>query len=177
MNQNHQFPSFQPIFNNFMPQSNFQQTSTPSQTNASYMTSVQNVVQPQQAFLPNNFMINQQSSNQSDHSIVFFYQPPNDPCNYHVNCKEISFSEIIQLLNEFFNGNINSNQNESIFFYQKQSNGQIYQITCEIVSSSTLNKTIYGIDIENYGHDHLSFTFEQRENLKLYLIQFLSHCL
>ena len=78
--------------------------------------------------------------------------------------------------------NININQNEYIFFYQQQSNNQIYQVVCEIVSPSLiinhLNKTIYNIEIDqNIGREMLIFTFDQKENLKSYLTQYLSCCL
>src|SRR5437016_785657 len=33
------------------------------------------------------------------HPSAFFYKPPNDICNYHIKCKEISLDLVIQLLN------------------------------------------------------------------------------
>ncbi|RIA94579.1 hypothetical protein C1645_759855, partial [Glomus cerebriforme] len=117
-----------------------------------------------------NFVVNLPTT------FAFFYQPPNDPCNYHIKCNEIS----IHSLNEFNSNlaNINFYQNKYIFFYQRQSNNRIYQVICEIVSPSLiinlLNKSIYGIEIEqNTGQEQLTFTFEQKENLKSYLIQYL----
>ncbi len=41
-----------------------------------------------------------------------------------------------------------------------------------------LNKRIYGIETEcNVEHEPLTFTYDQRENLKFYLTQYLSHYL
>ena len=122
----------------------------------------------------NNFVVN--SLTQPINPISFFYQPPNDLCNYRINCNEISFDTVIQLLNE---PNINRNQsNEYIFFHQQQC--KIYQIACEIVSPSLiinfLNRTVYGIEFEqNVVQEQLSFTFEQKGNLKFYLTRYLSH--
>ena len=120
------------------------------------------------------------AADQPIHPIVFFYRPPNDLYNYHIKCKEIS----IQLLNEFSSNvsNINLDQNEYIFYYQQPSNNRIYQIVCEIVSPALiinlLNKTIYGYEIgQNIGHEQTTFKFNQKENLKFYLNQHLSHCL
>jgi hypothetical protein len=176
MNQNYQFSNpgnfQQPIYNNLMPNT--------SHVNNCYLTSAQNVIQNQQAFQQNNFTNHQQIPIQSDQSIAFFYQPPNDPCNYHITCKGISFDAItiIQLLNDTSDGNINSNQNEYIFFYQQQTSGQVYQIACEIVTSLGLNRAVYGIEIDqNFGQVQSSFTFDQKQNLKLYLVQYLNNYL
>ncbi|GBB88593.1 hypothetical protein RclHR1_15140004 [Rhizophagus clarus] len=157
----------QPICNNFLPQAN----SNTSNANNYYLTSAPNDQHPQ-----NNFT-NQQIPIQSDQPIMFFYQPPNDPYNYHIKCRGISFDAltITQLLNDSFDGNINSNQNEYIFFYQHHTSGQIYQIVCEIVTSLSLNRTVYGI--ENFGQVQSSFTFNQKQNLKSHLIQHLNNYL
>ncbi|PKY19082.1 hypothetical protein RhiirB3_432051 [Rhizophagus irregularis] len=110
------------------------------------------------------------------HPIKFIYQPPNDIYIYHIKCKEIS----IQLLNEISNNvsNINFNQNEYFFFYQQQNDNRTYQVVCEIVSPSFiinfLNKTIYGIEIEQNIGEELIFKFDQKENLKFYLTQYLN---
>lgn len=183
MNQNFQFPNSgnfpQPIYNNFIPQSSFGQASNTSHMNNNYLTSNQNVIQHQQPFQQNNF-INQQMPVQSDQFVMFFCKPPNDPCNYHITCIGIPFDTltITQLLNDSSDGNINSNQNEYTFYYQQQSNGQIYQIICEIVTPFGLNKTVYGIEISQcFGQDQSSFTLDQKQNLKLYLIQCLSNLL
>ncbi|CAB4467037.1 hypothetical protein RhiirA5_378814 [Rhizophagus irregularis] len=182
MNQNYQFPNSgnfpQPIYNNFIPQSSFGQASNTSHMNNNYLTSNQNVIQHQQPFQQNNF-INQQMPVQSD-TFMFFCKPPNDPCNYHITCIGIPFDTltITQLLNDSSDGNINSNQNEYTFYYQQKSNGQIYQIICEIVTPFGLNKTVYGIEIaQSFGQDQSSFTLDQKQNLKLYLIQCLSNLL
>ena len=104
-----------------------------------------------------NFVIDQQKPIQAIYPNTFFYQPPNDPCNYHIHCKEISLDAVIQLLDEF-NGNTTDDKNEYIFHYQQQFNNRIYQVSCEIVSSLTLNKSIYGIEIEQNFVQHLAFT-------------------
>ena len=154
MNLNHSKDQFSDVDNSLAPQSNLEQVST------SHVTSV--VIQP-------NFV----------HPNAFFYQTPNDLCNYHINCKEISLEMAIQLLNEL-NGNtsdVKSNQNEYSFFYQ-QSDNRIYWVSCEIVTPLTLNKIIYGIEIveQNFGQERLSFfTFYQKENLKFYLTHYLSY--
>ncbi|PKC06835.1 hypothetical protein RhiirA5_419031 [Rhizophagus irregularis] len=113
------------------------------------------------------------------HPIKFIYRPSNDFYIYHIKCREIS----IQLLNDFSSNvsNINFNQNEYIFYYQKQSDNRIYQVVCEIISPSfivnLLNKTIYGIEIEQNIGEELTFKFDQKENLKFYLTQYLNRFL
>ncbi|GBB85690.1 hypothetical protein RclHR1_12170003 [Rhizophagus clarus] len=118
-----------------------------------------------------NFAINQPVS------INFVYQAPNDIHIYNIKCREIS----IQLLNELSSNasNISFNQNEFIFFYQRQDNNQFYQIVCEIISSSfiinLLNRTIHGNEIEHHiGYEELTFKFDQKENLKYHLTQYLN---
>ena len=108
---------------------------------------------------------------------IFFYRdyrPPNDLCNYCINCSEVSFGTAIELLNV---PNINYNQSEYIFFYQQQY--KIYRVACEIVPPSLitnfLNRNIFGIEVEQNEQERLSFTFDQKENLKFYLTQYLSH--
>ena len=77
----------------------------------------------------------------------------NDPCNYHINCKEISLDTVIQLLDDS-NGNTTDGKNEYIFHYQQQFNNRIYRVSCEIASSLILNRCIYGIEIEqNFVHN------------------------
>jgi hypothetical protein len=118
------------------------------------------------------------------HPISLFYKPPNDLCNFHI--------KVTQLLDEF-NGNINLKQmikknppnyyqgNEYIFFHQQ--NNRTYQIFCKIVSINIinfLNRNIYGIEIDidqNIGQEHLTFTFDRKENLKRCLSLYLSHYL
>ncbi|CAB4441519.1 unnamed protein product [Rhizophagus irregularis] len=126
------------------------------------------------SIVQDNFVINQLV-----HPIKFIYRPPNDIYIYHVKCEEIS----IQLLNEISSNvsNINFNQNEYFFFYQQQSDNRTYQVVCEIVSPSFiinfLNKTIYGIEIEQNIGEELIIKFDQKENLKFYLTQYLNHFL
>ena len=202
MNENHsrdQFSGSETFQINLASQPNLAEGLTASHVNVSYVNSLQNASiysqsqqygspfpQPQQTFhlasvntivnspiAQNNFVIN--SLTQPINPISFFYQPPNDLCNYRINCNEISFDTVIQLLNE--PNNINHNQNDYIFFYQQQC--EIYQIACEIVSPSLiinfLNRTVYGIEFEqNVVQEQLSFTFEHKENLKFYLTQYLS---
>ncbi|UZO16591.1 uncharacterized protein OCT59_007976 [Rhizophagus irregularis] len=114
--------------------------------------------------------------NQLVHPIKFIYRPPNDIYIYHIKCEEIS----IQLLNEISSNvsNINFNQNEYFFFYQQQNDNRTYKVVCEIVSPSFiinfLNKTIYGIEIEQNIGEELIFKFDQKENLKFYLTQYLN---
>jgi hypothetical protein len=190
MNQNYsndQFLNFQTITNQ-APQSNLGQTAGSSTVNFPYMTlqnqrygspivysTMAQYSQPQQTLqltsvnttvnpvVQDNFVVK--------HPFAFFYQPPNDLYNYCIKCKEIS----VTLLNEF-NGSYN-NQNVYVFFHQQHN--RIYQIVCEIVSPSLiikfLNKAIYGIEIEqNIGQELLTFTFDQKENLKFYLSQYLN---
>ncbi|GBB97527.1 hypothetical protein RclHR1_00300006 [Rhizophagus clarus] len=122
----------------------------------------------------NNLVVDQQKPN---HPFTFFYQPPNDPCNYHINCREISINTLIQLLNELNGATTNDDKNEYIFHYQQLFNNRIYQVSCEIVFSLILNKYIYDIEIEQNFVQNLSFTPNQKENLKYYLTQYLSHYL
>src|SRR5436190_19093412 len=105
--------NFPPTFNNITFESNFED-STSSHVNTSYVTS-------QQTFLQSSF-----------HPNAFFYRPPNDTRNYHINCIEISLDMAIQLLNEFIDNasGSNFNQNEYRFYYQ-QRNYRIYQVSCE----------------------------------------------
>ena len=96
----------------------------------------------------------------------FFYQPPDDLFNYHIKCEKIS----LQLLN---NNSMQLKENEHIFYYQRQSNNQLYQITCKIVSPNYLNEMIYGVEI--VGQKKFAFISNQKENLQIYLTQYLSH--
>src|ERR1051325_2957278 len=134
MGSNHRFScseNFQTdITTNPVSQSNLAESSTASHHLSSqhygnpetYATMVQFSQSQQTMFrlaspiTQSNFDVN--SPIQPVHPNTFFYKPPNDPCNYHVECKEIPFDLVIQLLNKF-NGNvasnINLNQNEHIF--------------------------------------------------------------
>ena len=132
----------------------------------------QHVIQPQQILLQNDSRI--QPVNHK-----FFFQTPNDFCNYHIKCKEVLTGVAIQLLNEFIGNqlDINFNQNEYIFFHE-QDNNKIYQVSREIVSSLVLNKSIYGVEEEqNVWQGPLVFTNNLKQNLKYYLTQHLCHLL
>ena len=109
----------------------------------------------------------------------FFYQPSNDFCHYYVDCKEICYDTVTYLLNKSLKeNNIQSNENECIFYYQQQSDTRFYQVSCEIVSplliDNCLNKNFLGITLQNAEQEHLAFTFDQKENLKVCLKQYLS---
>ncbi|PKK58467.1 hypothetical protein RhiirC2_796248 [Rhizophagus irregularis] len=58
---------------------------------------------------------------------------------------------------------------------------QAAAVVCEIVSPSFiinfLNKTVYGIEIEQNIGEELIFKFDQKENLKFYLTQYLNRYL
>ena len=123
--------------------------------------------------------IAQRNSADQVRPITFFYQPPNDFCSYRITAKEISLAIATQLLNEF-NGNINFHQNKYVFY--QQGNNRIYQVKCEIVSSlinNFLNRSVYGIvtELNIKQEDQLTFTFDQIENLRFYLTQYLSRYL
>ncbi|GBC08649.1 hypothetical protein RclHR1_08290003 [Rhizophagus clarus] len=126
----------------------------------------------------NSVIVQDNSIVDQSNSVAFFFQPPDDFCNYHVKCWEVSFDLVIQLLNELNtnSSSINFNQNEYVFFYIQQSNNRIYQVVCELVSaSSIMNKIIYSIEFEqNTGQE---FTIIQKENLKFYLTNYLSRYL
>ena len=114
------------------------------------------------------------------HPAVFFYRPPNDFCHYYVNCKEICYDTVTYLLDKSLQEhNIQSNENECIFYYQQQYDTRFYQVSCEIVSplliNNCLNKNFLGIELQqNVEKEQLSITFDQRENLKYCLKQYLS---
>ncbi|CAB4382553.1 unnamed protein product [Rhizophagus irregularis] len=162
---------------------NTEQVAAGSRMNIPYMD-VQNTSHLSNQYYDNPGQISVNSSivqdsfviNQLVHPVKFIYQPPNDIYIYHIKCKEIS----IQLLNEISSNvsNINFNQNEYFFFYQQLNDNRIYQVVCEIVSPSFiinfLNKTIYGIEIEQNIGEELTFKFDQKENLKFYLTQYLN---
>ncbi|RGB38619.1 hypothetical protein C1646_755506 [Rhizophagus diaphanus] len=179
MNSNYPNNQFFGSDNNLSFQMNTEQAAADSRMNIPYM-GVQNAIDnPRQISLNSSIVQDNFAINQLVHPIKFIYQPPNDIYIYYIKCKEIS----IQLLNEISSNvsNINFNQNEYFFFYQQQSDNRTYQVVCEIVSPSFiinfLNKTIYGIDIEqNIGED-LIFKFDQKENLKYYLTQYLNRFL
>ncbi|CAB5188029.1 unnamed protein product [Rhizophagus irregularis] len=184
MNSNNSNNQFFGSDNNLSFQMNPEQAAAGSRMNTPYMD-VQNASinlsnqyydNPEQisvnsSIVQDNFVINQLV-----HPIKFIYRPPNDIYIYHIKCKEIS----IQLLNEISSNvsNINFNQNEYFFFYQQLNDNRIYQVVCEIVSPSFiinfLNKTIYGIEIEQNISEELIFKFDQKENLKFYLTQYLN---
>ena len=130
-----------------------------------------------------NSYVVQSSANplQAVRLITFFYQPPNDFFIYRITTKEISLVVATQLLSEF-NGNINSYQNKYVF-YQQIVNNRVYQVECEIVLPSLiinfLNKSIFGIETyeSNIEQELPTFTFNQKENLRFYLTQYLGRYL
>ncbi|CAB4440397.1 unnamed protein product [Rhizophagus irregularis] len=112
---------------------------------------------------------------------IFYYKPPNDLYHYHISCKEVPYNTIISLLNnnEF---SIQTNEYEYIFYYQQQYDNRFYKIICEIISPSSitdyLNKNIHGHEIgQNMEQERLVFTFDQKENIKFHLTQYLSQYL
>src|ERR1043166_2004807 len=124
MSSNHskdQFSYFQPNTTNITSQSNLEQAAESSTVNNPYVTSMQHAgIQPNQHYDAMMVQFPQSQPTFQHHSIAFFYQPPNDFCNYHIECREISSDIVIQLLNES-NGNAlnpSLNQSEYIFFYQ-----------------------------------------------------------
>ncbi|RIA97134.1 hypothetical protein C1645_814523 [Glomus cerebriforme] len=144
--------------------------STPNQYDP---ISIQLLQQTLQTPIPTtNSFSNQNQLNQPVHINKFFYQPPNDPFNYHVECEKIS----LQLLNM----STQSKEYEYSFYYQQQYNKQIYKISCEIVCPSLindcLNKYYYGVEIkQNMKQEQLAFTLYQKENLKFHLTLYLNH--
>ncbi|RIA97884.1 hypothetical protein C1645_813605 [Glomus cerebriforme] len=122
-----------------------------------------------------------QNQNQLVHLNKFFYQPDNDPINYHIECERISDDLILHLLNQpYIIKQLNENIYRCVFFYKQFSNNQFYQISCEIVSPSLINKLLnnsfYGNEIEqNTRQEQLTFTIYQKENLKHHLMLYLSN--
>jgi hypothetical protein len=181
--ENHQ-PNFnmETASNNSSAQHNNNNVQLTNPSNQQYIMQVNTTFNPSiSPIVQNNLVVDQvdqQKPTQPIHPFKFFYQPPNDPCNYHINCKETSIDTVIQLLNEF-NVNTNDDKNEYIFHYKQLFNNRIYQVSCEIVSSLILNKHIYGIEIEQNQNfvQNLSFTSNQKENLKYYLTQYLNQYL
>ncbi|CAG8508577.1 8331_t:CDS:1 [Funneliformis caledonium] len=114
---------------------------------------------------------------------TFFFRPPNDYYQYHVNCEKISIDLILQLLNKRKENIMQLKENKYIFFYQQRSNNQFYQfyqISCEIVSPSFindwLNKNIYGIEFEqNMVQEQFVFTLDQEKHLEIHLSQYLNN--
>ncbi|CAB5189098.1 unnamed protein product [Rhizophagus irregularis] len=134
----------------------------------------------QSHFMNQNDLSNQQYSINQQllksipiHPTKFFYQPPNDPLNYHIKCEKVS--------NQSLNKSINKQlkENEYTFFYLQLSDYQSYQITCEMFTPSSinnyLNKNIYGIEVEQIQEELAIFTPYHKENLKSYLTQYLSY--
>jgi hypothetical protein len=125
-------------------------------------------------------LLNQQYSIQQQllqsipvHPNRFFYQPPNDPFNYHIKCEKVSH----QSLNKPINAKLK--ENEYTFFYLQLSDYQCYHITCEMFTPSSinnyLNKNIYGIEVDQIQEELAIFTPYHKENLKSYLTQYLSY--
>ena len=117
------------------------------------------------------------------HPTAFFYQPSNEFCHYYVNCKEISFGTVTYLLNKSSKGyNVQSNENECIIYYQQQYDNRVYEISCKIASpiliNNCLNKNFLGIDLHQENEqENLTFTLDQKENLEIHLLQYLSNYL
>ncbi|CAI2168023.1 8672_t:CDS:1 [Funneliformis geosporum] len=128
----------------------------------------------------NNPFGNPQIPIQPVHSNTFIYRPPNDYCQYHVNCEKISNDLILQFLNKRKEIIMQLKENEYTFFYQQQCNNQFYQISCEIVSPSFindwLNRNFLSIEIEQeMVQERLVFTFEQEKHLEIHLSQYLNN--
>ncbi|GBC01742.1 hypothetical protein RclHR1_04310003 [Rhizophagus clarus] len=106
------------------------------------------------------------------HPTKFFYQPPNDPFNYHIKCEKVSNQSLSK-------PNTQLKGNEYTFFYLQLSDYQCYHITCEMFTPSSinnyLNKNIYGIEVEQLQEEISMFTPYHKENLKSYLTQYLSY--
>ncbi|RIA79531.1 hypothetical protein C1645_66710 [Glomus cerebriforme] len=115
-----------------------------------------------------------------NHLNKFFYKPSNDPINYHIECKKISDDHITQLLNQpFIIMQLNENNYQFSFFYKQPFDNQFYQISCEIVSPSLINKLLnnsfYDYEIEQTASQELlTFTENQKENLKQHLVPYLN---
>ena len=79
--------------------------------------------------------------------------------------------------------NIQSNKKECIFYHQQQCNNRLYQVSCEIASplliNNYLNKNLLGIEFQrqNMEQENLEFTFDQKENLEIHLLQYLNNYL
>lgn len=109
---------------------------------------------------------NQENHDPPVHLNNFFYQPSNDLINYHIKCEKLS----LQLLNN----PTQLNENEFSFYYQQQNNNQIYRINCKIASPNYLNKLLYDVELDqSMGQERLTFTSDQKENLKLHLSRYL----
>ena len=112
-------------------------------------------------------------------SYCFFHRPPNHFYHYRVNCEEISCDAIESLLNSRENVT-QRREDKYVFFYQQKFDNRFYQVSCEIASpllvNNCLNKNFLGIghQNQNMGQEHLSFTFEQKEDLENHLRQYLS---
>ncbi len=110
----------------------------------------------------------------------FFYRPSNDFQIYHITCVEMSFELISQLLNNpIHNVDIQSN-NLYTFYYQQPNNKKIYKVVCEIVSHTfivqLLNNIHYGVETnlsKQQQDEYLDFSNNHKENLELYLKQYL----
>ena len=120
------------------------------------------------------------------HPTIFFYQPPNDFCHYHVRCEEIPYNTIEYLLNKLFINDKESitqfKKDEYTFCYQQKCNRRFYRVSCEIVSplliNDCLNKNYLGIELQqNLIQERLAFNLDQKENLEYYLKQYLSRYL
>lgn len=151
-----------------------------------YSQQTDSITIPSQLYSEQSYFMNQNNLSNQQYSIhqqilqsipihptKFFYQPPNDPFNYHIKCEKVS--------NQSLNKSINKQlkENEYTFFYLQLSDYQSYQITCEMFTPSSinnyLNKNIYGIEVEQIQEELSIFTPHHKENLKSYLTQYLSY--
>ncbi|CAB4427237.1 unnamed protein product [Rhizophagus irregularis] len=156
--------------------------------NYDYSQQTDSITIPSQLYSEQSYFMNQNDLSNQQYSInqqllqsipihptKFFYQPPNDPFNYHIKCEKVS--------NQSLNKSINKQlkENEYTFFYLQLSDYQSYQITCEMFTPSSinnyLNKYIYGIEVEQIQEELSIFTSYpyHKENLKSYLTQYLSY--
>ena len=121
--------------------------------------------------------INDNSQIQPVHPNVFFYRPPNHFYHYRVSCEEISCDAIEGLLNVRVTQH---RGDEYIFFYQQRCDNKFYRILCEIAPpllvNDCLNNNFLGIDLQNQNmeQERLTFTADQKEDLKYYLKKYLS---
>jgi len=115
------------------------------------------------------------------HKSTFYYRPNNDFQIYLVNCKEITFNELIfQLLNNYLYSSHNYlySNNLFVFYFQHPNDQRIYQVASEMISHSMivqyLNLNVYGINLnQSKQHQPMEFSNTHKQNLELHLRQFL----
>ncbi|CAG8633037.1 13786_t:CDS:1 [Funneliformis mosseae] len=105
----------------------------------------------------------QENVNMARHS--FFYRPCNDDHIYHIICEETTFEETIsQLINNYLYSSNSSNS--FLFYFQQPNDKRIYQVVCEMIY-------IYSNEIKPNEQQHVEFSNRHKENLEIYLRQFL----